>query len=89
MRTWKFKTAQLKFGTVIDRALTLGPQTIAGRRGKNERVVVVSAQVYEQLTARKKQPENLFEFLRQSPLVGSGIDLERDREPGRRRSRRS
>ncbi len=30
-----------------------------------------------------KQPQSLVEFLRQSPLMGLELDLERDKSPGR------
>jgi hypothetical protein len=32
----------------------------------------------------RKQPESLVEFFRQSPLVGLELDLERDRDLGRK-----
>jgi hypothetical protein len=32
---------------------------------------------------RQIQPESLVEFLRQSPLMGLELDLERDKSPGR------
>jgi hypothetical protein len=31
----------------------------------------------------RKQPQSLVEFLRQSPLMGLELDLERDKSPGR------
>ena len=62
---------------MIDRALAEGPQAIT-RRGR-ETAFVVSAEEWRRKTRRKG---NLAEFFMNSPLRGSGIDLERiDDEP--------
>ncbi len=44
---------------------------------------MLPAEDFEALTARAKQPKSLMQFLAESPLVGSGIDLEREEDYGR------
>lgn len=48
-----------------------------------EAVVILSAEQFETLTALRRQPKSLVEFFRNSPLVGSGINLEREPDYGR------
>lgn len=72
---WSVAVAKAKFSEVIDKARTQGPQTVT-RNGKRA-VVVVSAEEWDR---RTKPKESLVEFLRKSPLRGSGIDLERIRD---------
>lgn len=71
-RSWSIADAKTHFSEVIDRALDEGPQTIT-RRGR-ETAVIVSAEEWGRKTRRKG---NLAEFFMNSPLRGSGIDLER------------
>ena len=52
------------------------------RAGK-EAVVIVPAEQFEELIARRRQPKSLVEFFRRSPLVGADIDLEREPDDGR------
>jgi prevent-host-death family protein len=75
---WSVADAKARLSTVIERALSEGPQTIT-RYGK-EAAVLVSAEEWSRRTARKG---NLAEFFAASPLRGSGIDLERLRDPAR------
>ena len=62
-------------------ARTEGPQRIT-RQG-DEDVVMISDGQYERLKARSRQPKNLVQFFRESPLVGVELDLERDKDLGR------
>ncbi len=79
MRLWALQDAKNRLSELVDRAIKDGPQTIT-RRGR-ETVVVVSMSHYKQLT----QPEgNLVSFLRESPLVGVDLDLERVDDYGRK-----
>lgn len=39
---------------------------------------------FEQLLIRSRQPESLVQFFRESPLVGLKLDLERDKDKGRK-----
>jgi antitoxin Phd len=78
---WQLQTAKAQFSELFRRARTEGPQYVT-KAGK-EAVVVVPAEQFEQLTARRLQPKSLLQFFRNSPLVGSGIDLEREPDYGR------
>lgn len=44
---------------------------------------MLPAEDFEALTARAKQPKSFMQFLAESPLVGSGINLEREEDFGR------
>lgn len=69
---WTVSGAKAHFSEVVDRALSVGPQTVS-RNGRNA-VIVVAFEEWTRKTARKG---NLAEFFAASPLRGSGIDLER------------
>ena len=69
---WTVAEAKAKFSEVIEKAQRNGPQKIT-RHGKDA-VVVVSAEEWERRTKRKG---TLHEFLMNSPLRNSGINLER------------
>lgn len=46
-------------------------------------MVIIPAEEFERLATRSHQPKDLVDFFAQSPLVGSGIDLERKPDYGR------
>jgi prevent-host-death family protein len=69
--SWTVAGAKAKLSEVIERAQS-APQTIT-RNGKPS-VVVVSAEEWHRKTRRKG---TLAEFLMESPLRGSDLDLER------------
>lgn len=71
-KKWSLADAKAHLSEVVNRAIEDGPQTIT-RHGR-EAVVVVSAEDWRRKTQRKG---NLAEFFMNSPLRGSGIDLER------------
>jgi prevent-host-death family protein len=73
-RVWQLQEAKNKFSEVVEEALSDGPQVIT-KRGV-EAVIVLSYSEYRKLLASQKK---LSEFFRQSPLVGSDLDLNRDR----------
>lgn len=78
MTHWQLQHAKNRLSEVVERALHEGPQMIT-RRGV-ETAVLVSVEEYRRL----HPPEgDLIEFFRTSPLAGSGLDLERDRDGGR------
>ena len=79
---WQLQEAKARFSEVFRRARSEGPQRVT-RHGK-EAVVVVPAEEFERLSGRPRRPKNLVEFFAKSPLAGSGIDLERTRDYGRR-----
>jgi len=84
--TWAATQAKAKFSEVLDKAETEGPQLILRRKRE---YYVMTKEEYDALPvmlnrsrkgingrSAKKYP-NLAEFFRNSPLVGSGIKLER------------
>ena len=72
---WTVAEAKAKFSEVLDRALSAGPQTIT-RNGKTT-AVVVSA---EEWGHRAKRQGTLADFFANSPLRGSGLEIERRQE---------
>jgi prevent-host-death family protein len=81
LRAWQLQTAKAQFSELFRRARAEGPQYVT-KAGK-EAVVVVPVEQFEQLIARRRQPKSLVEFFRSSPLVGAGLDLERELDYGR------
>jgi antitoxin Phd len=78
---WQLQTAKARFSELFRKTRTEGPQWIT--KQDKEAVVMLPAEDFEALTARAKQPKSLMQFLAESPLVGSGIDLEREEDYGR------
>lgn len=78
VQKWQLQTAKAQFSEVFRRARTEGPQHVT-KQGKEE-VVILSKEEFDQLTRPKEKRESLWEFFRNSPLVGSGIDLERRKD---------
>ena len=70
--TWQLQEAKNQLSLVVEDALTKGPQTIT-RHGEPV-VVVMAVKDFKQATKPRKK---LSEFLADSPLKGSGINLER------------
>lgn len=75
--TWTVANAKAKLSEVIQQAQT-APQTIT-RNGKPS-VVVVSAEEWERKTMRKG---TLAQFLLDSPLRGTELDIERQADDAR------
>jgi prevent-host-death family protein len=75
---WTVAEAKAHLSEVIEKAKTAGPQKIT-RHGKDA-VVVVSAEEWERKTGRKG---TLHEFLMNSPLRNSELNLERIKEDPR------
>lgn len=78
---WQLQTAKARFSELFRRARAEGPQWVT-RQGK-EAVVVLSAEEFERLSARSKQPSSLVEFFAESPLAKVSLDLERTPDYGR------
>jgi antitoxin Phd len=78
---WQLQTAKAQFSELFRRARAEGPQYVT-KAGK-EAVVVVPAEQFERLIAKSRQPTSLVEFFRNSPLVGAGLDFEREPDYGR------
>ena len=78
MKTWKLEDARNHFSEVVRRAMADEPQFVT-RHGR-EAAVVLGVEEYRRLTA----PQNLLQFLRDSPFaeaVEEGeLELERSRE---------
>lgn len=75
---WALQDAKNRLSEVVNNAVREGPQTIT-RRGK-ETAVVLSMQDFQQLTTSQN---SLVSFVRESPLIGAGLCLERNRDEGR------
>jgi prevent-host-death family protein len=71
-QVWAVAEAKAQFSELIDRVLSDGPQTIT--RNGRKTVVVVAADEWERKSRRKG---NLAEFLADSPLRESGLNLDR------------
>ena len=72
---WQLQEAKSKFSQVVNQALEEGPQVVT-RHGKAV-VVILSVNTYEKMV--EPQP-SLLELLLNSPLVDSGLEIQRDKE---------
>jgi antitoxin Phd len=72
MKTWQMQEAKAKFSELIKNVVDKEPQLISVR-GKPI-VVVISFDKYKNLTSNKM---NFVELMRNSPLVGVEIDVNR------------
>ena len=73
--SWQLQEARNKLSKVVEEARKSGPQVITVR-GK-EAAVVLSIEDYRRIAPKK---ESLADFLLRSPLRGSGIVIERERD---------
>ena len=78
---WQIQTAKARFSEVFRLARSQGPQRIT-RQGK-EGVVMIADEEYEKLIGKAHQPKDLWQFFRESPLVGLELEFERDKDTGR------
>jgi prevent-host-death family protein len=76
---WTVAEAKAKFSELIERAISLGPQTIT-RKGRTT-AVVVGAEEWQRKT---KRVGNLAEFFAASPLQGSNLKIRRLKTPPRK-----
>lgn len=81
-KRWQLQTAKAQFSELFRRARSEGAQWVT--RQDKEAVVVLSAEEFERLQARSRQPANLVDFFAESPLAKVEIDLERKPDYGRR-----
>ena len=79
--SWQVQSAKARFSEVFRRARTEGPQRIT-RQGK-EVVVMVAEEQFDRMVGKSRQPRDIVDFFRQSPLMGLDLDLKRDRSPSR------
>lgn len=75
---WPVQEAKNGFCHLLDEAVADNPQIVT-RHGRPIAVLVS----YERFMKGEEPKESMGAFFRRSPLVGSGIDLERNRETGR------
>ena len=75
--TWQLQEAKNQLSTVVENALTRGPQTIT-RHGEPA-VVVVAAVDFKKSKARRRSILELFE-----PLRGLDLEIKRDKSPSRK-----
>ena len=76
--SWQLQEAKSRLSQVVEHALQEGPQTITVR-GKPA-VVIVSFDEFQNLTRPRT---TLLEFIRQSPLYDTALDLERRTDASR------
>jgi len=76
--SWQLQEAKNKLSRVVEEARHHGPQvvTVRGR----EAAVVLSMEDYRRMAPKQ---ESLADFLMNSPLRGSGIEIEREQDFGR------
>jgi antitoxin Phd len=78
MRSRQVREAKARFSDLLRDAARSGPQQITVRGRAT--AVVLSTEAYERLRGRKP---SLTAFLRDSPLAGVDLNLERDPSPAR------
>lgn len=78
---WQLQTAKARFSEVFRLARSQGPQRIT-RQGK-EGVVMIADEDYEKLIGRSHGPKSLWQFFRESPLVGLDLEFERNTDVSR------
>jgi prevent-host-death family protein len=67
---WQLQDAKARFSELFRKTLAEGPQRVT-RQGGGE-VVILSREEYDKLTGQNRRPD-LYEYLRNSPLVGQGL----------------
>jgi len=80
-KDWQLQDAKARFSEVFRLARESGPQRVT-KHGRTA-VVVIPAEEYERLSAPKARQGSLAQFFANSPLAGSGIQLDRPRDFGR------
>ncbi|MFL6305473.1 MAG: type II toxin-antitoxin system Phd/YefM family antitoxin [Candidatus Sulfotelmatobacter sp.] len=78
---WQLQSAKAQFSEVFRRAREGAPQVVT--RQDKKAVVIVAIEEFERLTRRAAQRKSLSKFFADSPLAGSGINLERKPDYGR------
>ena len=73
MHAWQVQDAKARFSELLRSVASDGPQAITVR-GRTTAVVLSQAE-YERLKGRKL---SLVAFLRESPLAGADLEIERD-----------
>ncbi|MGH7467643.1 MAG: type II toxin-antitoxin system Phd/YefM family antitoxin [Longimicrobiales bacterium] len=74
-RVWKLHEAKAHFSELFKRVRSEGPQRVVKQGG--EAVVIVPAEVFDQMTQRGQQPSSLVEFFQAAPVGAEALDLAR------------
>ncbi len=80
-KDWQLQEAKARFSELFRLARERGPQRVT-KHGTTA-VVVLPAEDYERLSSAKARKGSLVQFFADSPLAGSGIQLDRERDYGR------
>jgi prevent-host-death family protein len=80
-KEWQLQEAKARFSEVFRLARESGPQRVT-KHGRAA-VIVLPAEDYERLSRPKMPRGSLVRFFAESPLSGSGIQLDRPRDFGR------
>ena len=80
-KEWQLQEAKARFSEVFRLARERGPQRVT-KHGRTA-VVVLPAEEYDRLSKPKAGQGSLVRFFAESPLAGSGIQLNRPRDLGR------
>ena len=80
-KDWQLQEAKARFSELFRLARENGPQRVT-KHGRTA-VVVLPAEEYERLSRARAREGSLVQFLANSPLAGSGIRLDRERDRGR------
>lgn len=78
MDTWPLQDAKARLSELVKDAVSRGPQTITLRG--TPAVVVISEREFRRL---RQSSGSFVDFIRQSPLSGARLKLERDKSPPR------
>jgi prevent-host-death family protein len=78
MKKWQLQAAKNKFSQVAEEAAVYGPQIVT-KHGQDA-VVILGIEEYRRLTRKEK---TLAEFLLNSPLSGTQLEITRETSGGR------
>lgn len=81
-RAWQLQAAKNRFSEFVERALSEGPQIVT-RRGK-ETAVLVSIDMYRELTGEKVPRRSFVELLLAAPKIRGGLAASRSQDTGRK-----
>ncbi len=71
---WQLQDAKSRFSELVDRTLAEGPQIVT--RHGHKTVVVLPYEAYDRMT---RAEDSLVDFLRNSPLAGAELTIEREK----------
>lgn len=76
---WQLQDAKARFSELFRAAISNGPQRVSRQHGGE--VIIINAEEFDALTAKKRSPKSLVKFFADSPL--REIDLDRVVDYGR------